>query len=263
MTTGPGLKAWAILADIENIMISLTNVGKEYRKGRWALCDVSFTIQKGEFVVLSGASGAGKTTLMKLISLEERPTEGQLSVEGFASHEIKKRQLPYFRRRIGPVFQDFRLLRDRSAYENVAFVLRATGAKHGSLHRRVIRALAAVGLSGRGDAMPHELSGGEQQRIGIARAIVGDPFIVLADEPTGNLDDANKREIFQMLKKISSAGTAVLVATHDLNVAREMRARTLILDNGRLVRDAMQTAQGPPPPGPSVVRPIAAGGLRS
>jgi len=244
-------------------MISLSNVGKEYRKGQWALRDVTFTIQKGEFVILSGTSGAGKTTLMRLVSLEERPTEGQLTLEGFASNQIKKRQLPYFRRRIGLVFQDFRLLRDRSAYENIALVLRATGAKQGSLHRRVIRALAAVGLSGRGDAMPHELSGGEQQRIGIARAIVGDPFIVLADEPTGNLDDANKREVFQMLKKISSAGTAVLIATHDLTIAREMRARTLILDKGRLVRDALQPAQAAPAGGPVPIRPIAAGGLRA
>jgi cell division transport system ATP-binding protein len=217
-------------------MISLSNVGKEYRGHRWGVKDISFAIQKGEFVVLTGASGAGKTTLMKLLSFEQKPTTGELVLEGRINGRLKRRELPFLRRRIGLVFQEFRLLPDRTAYENIAFVLKATGAGKG-VHRRVVRALAAVGLSGRGDAMPHELSGGEQQRVGIARAIVNDPFVVLADEPTGNLDDANKREIFKLLKKVSAGGTAVLVATHDLNVARDFRARTLVLDGGRLVRD--------------------------
>ncbi|MCA9753056.1 MAG: ATP-binding cassette domain-containing protein [bacterium] len=239
-------------------MISLSNVGKEFRRGRWGVRDVSFAIRKGEFVLLTGSSGAGKTTLMKLLSFEEKPSEGELILEGRTNGKLKKRELPLLRRRIGMVFQDFRLLPDRSVYENVAFVLKATGSTKG-IDRRVLRALAAVGLSGRGDSLPGELSGGEQQRVGIARAIVNDPFVVLADEPTGNLDDRNKREIFQLLKKIAAGGTAVLVATHDLSVAREFRARMLVLDQGRLVRDEPPTietaAPRPASPVPLVARP--------
>jgi cell division transport system ATP-binding protein len=226
-------------------MISLAKVGKQYRNGRWGLRDVTFSLAKGEFVVLTGSSGAGKTTLMKLLSFEEKPTEGEVMLDGQINGTIKKRRLPYLRRRIGLVFQDFRLLPDRSAHDNIAFVLQATGAGGAGLHRRVVRALSAVGLSGRGDSMPDELSGGEQQRVGIARAIVNDPLVVLADEPTGNLDDATKREIFKVLKKVSAGGTAVLVATHDVNIAREFRARTLILDGGRLVADVPPSADLP------------------
>ncbi len=218
-------------------MISLVNAGKEYRKNRWGLQNVTFSIQKGEMVFLTGPSGSGKTTLLKLVSFEERPTAGEVTLERWSSRTAKARELPYLRRRIGLVFQDFRLLRDRSAYENVAFVLRATGTERGGLHRRVVRALASVGLAGRADAKPDELSGGEQQRVGIARAIVSDPFVVLADEPTGNLDEATKREIFQVLKKVAQAGTAVLIATHDVEVARSFRARTLFLQGGRLTED--------------------------
>ena len=227
-------------------MISASSVGKQYRNGRWGLREVSFSVQKGEFVVLTGPSGSGKTTLMKLLSFEEKPTEGELILEGKINGKVKKRQLPFIRRRIGLVFQDFRLLPDRSAHENVAVVLKATGTGTNGLHRRVLRALAAVGLSGRGDSMPDELSGGEQQRVGIARAIVNDPLVVLADEPTGNLDDATKREIFRVLKKVSASGTAVLVATHDVSVAREFRARTLMLEAGRLVADVAPAADLPP-----------------
>lgn len=227
-------------------MISASNVGKQYRNGRWGLREVSFSLSKGEFVVLSGPSGSGKTTLMKLLSFEEKPTEGELVLEGKVNGKVKKRQLPYIRRRIGLVFQDFRLLPDRTAHENVAFVLKATGTGTSGLHRRVVRALAAVGLAGRGDAMPDELSGGEQQRVGIARAIVNDPLVVLADEPTGNLDDATKREIFRVLKKVSAGGTSVLIATHDVSVAREFRARTLLLEGGKLVADVAPAADLPP-----------------
>ncbi len=243
-------------------MISLTKVGKQYRNGRWGLRDVTFSLQKGEFVVLTGTSGAGKTTLMKLLSFEECPTEGELVLDGHVNGKAKKKQLPFIRRRIGMVFQDFRLLPDRSAHDNVAFVLKATGSGGSGLHRRVVRALAAVGLAGRGDSMPDELSGGEQQRVGIARAIVNDPMVVLADEPTGNLDDATKREIFKVLKKVSAGGTAVLVATHDVSIAREFRARTLVIDQGRLVADVPPAATlpsngaaGAAPPPPAAVRP--------
>jgi cell division transport system ATP-binding protein len=157
-------------------MISLRNVGKQYRTGRWGLRDVSFTLQKGEFVVLTGASGAGKTTLMKLLSFEEKPTEGELTLEGKVNGQAKKRELPYIRRRIGLVFQDFRLLPDRTAHENVAFVLKATGSGGSGLHRRVVRALAAVGLSGRGDSMPDSAAGA---RLGADSAPRGYGFSVL------------------------------------------------------------------------------------
>lgn len=218
-------------------MISLVNVGKEYRKGRWGLQGINVSIAKGELVFLTGASGAGKTTLLKVISFEERPTTGEVTLERWSTRTAKAKDLPLLRRRIGLVFQDFRLLRDRSAYENVAFVLRATGCEKGGLHRRVVRALAAVGLSGRANARPDELSGGEQQRVGIARAIVNDPVVVLADEPTGNLDETTRREIFALLKRIAQGGTSVLLATHDLEVVRTSRARTLVLAGGRLVED--------------------------
>ncbi|NNE44001.1 MAG: cell division ATP-binding protein FtsE [Gemmatimonadetes bacterium] len=218
-------------------MITVTKVGKQYRKGQWGLRDIGFGLEKGEFAVLTGHSGAGKTTLMKLLSFEEKPTEGEIALEEFSSKRIRRRQIPHLRRRIGPVFQDFRLLRERTAFENVAIVLRATGAKRSGINRRVMRALAAVGLSSKTTSMPHELSGGEQQRVAIARAMINDPFVLLADEPTGNLDEVNTREIFRLLKKVSASGTAVLVATHDLSIASEFRARTLILERGHLVQD--------------------------
>jgi cell division transport system ATP-binding protein len=198
-------------------------------------------MQKGEFVILTGPSGAGKTTLMKLLSFEQIPTHGDVLLEGFSAKTIRKREVPKLRRRIGLVFQDFRLLSERTAYENVAIVLRATGAPQAGIHRRVLRALTSVGLSSKTKSMPHELSGGEQQRVAIARAIVNDPFVVLADEPTGNLDAANAREVFRMLKKISAAGTAVLVATHDVGIAGEFRARTLMLERGQLVQEIAAT----------------------
>jgi cell division transport system ATP-binding protein len=225
-------------------MISMTNAGKEYSPGRWGLVGVSFTMHKGEFVILTGPSGSGKTTLLKLLSFEERPTVGEVRLEGFSGASIRKRDLPRQRRRIGLVFQDFRLLRDRTVYENVAFVLWATGARKNGLHRRVLQALASVGLSSKSGAKPDELSGGEQQRVGIARAIVNDPFVILADEPTGNLDEETKREIFRLLKKVSQSGTAVLVATHDVSVAKELRARTLTLDRGKLVGDSIASPSG-------------------
>jgi cell division transport system ATP-binding protein len=238
-------------------MISVSNVGVEYRHGQWAVRDVSFTVQKGEFVLLTGHSGAGKTTLMKLLSFEKSPTVGTVALEEFTSERIKKRQLPYLRRRIGPVFQDFRLLRERTAYENVAIVLEATGAGRNGLHRRVLRALAQVGLSNKAASKPDELSGGEQQRVAIARAMINDPFVLLADEPTGNLDEKNTREIFRLLKKVSAGGTAVLVATHDLAIATEFRARTLVLERGHLVEEIAATTASagpglpPPPPFPA------------
>jgi cell division transport system ATP-binding protein len=236
-------------------MISVNSAGKEFRRGQWGLREITFAMQKSEFVILTGHSGAGKTTLMKLLSFEESPTVGEIQLERFSSRTIKKREIPYLRRRIGPVFQDFRLLKERNAYENVAVVLRATGAPANGIQRRVLRALAAVGLSSKTQAMPNELSGGEQQRVAIARAIVNDPFVVLADEPTGNLDEKNAREIFRVLKKISAAGTAVLVATHDVSVAREFRARTLVLEQGRLVQEIPAVAVAPAPP-PLPTRPL-------
>ena len=215
-------------------MISVSNVGVEYRRGQWAVRDVSFTVQKGEFVLLTGHSGAGKTTLMKLLSFEKTPTVGRVQLEDFASDRIKKRRLPYLRRRIGPVFQDFRLLRERTAYENVALVLEATGAGRNGLHRRVLRALAQVGLSNKADSRPDELSGGEQQRVAIARAIINDPFVLLADEPTGNLDEGSADAVLELLLAlVRDTGCALLMVTHSQEVAA-LADRTLTIRHGRL-----------------------------
>jgi cell division transport system ATP-binding protein len=212
-------------------------------------------MKPGEFVFLTGPSGAGKTTLLRLLSMEEPPTVGEARIGEFSTRTIRRREVPRLRRKIGLVFQDFRLLPDRSAFENIALVLRVIGSPRAQIHRRVMRSLAAVGLSGRGDALPGELSAGERQRVGIARAIVNDPLVVLADEPTGNVDRDTTREIFALLQKVSDAGTSVLVATHDAAMVAAIDARTLALDSGRLVSDT--------PPGSAVAaiaRPVATPG---
>ena len=223
-------------------MILFKNVHKEYPRTGYALQDVSFHLRKGEFMFVTGPSGAGKTTLVKLVTMEERPTAGTVRISGYASDKIKTREIPALRRRLGIVFQDFRLLKNRTARENVAFALEVTGASAEQINPKVLRTLAAVGLSDKADHLPSKLSGGEQQRVAIARALVNDPFILLADEPTGNLDPKVALDILRVFKDINLRGMAVLLVTHDRTLLGEHpRARIIELDQGRIVRD---TANG-------------------
>jgi len=205
-----------------------------------AVKDLSFRIAKGEFVFLTGHSGAGKSTILKLISADQRPTHGELRVSGFNIADLSGREVPKLRRRLGIVFQDFRLLQDRTAEENVAFALEVTGARADTIPTRVHRVLTQVGLASRGRAYPTELSGGEQQRIAIARALVNDPPILLADEPTGNLDERSSRGVFQLLRDINTGGTCVVMASHDLALVRQTEYRVLELREGSLVFDSAE-----------------------
>jgi cell division transport system ATP-binding protein len=195
-------------------VVRLTNVRVRYRGGD-GLKRVSLAVRPGEFVFLVGPSGAGKSTVLRLIYMAEPPAEGQVIVGRFNSNTITPKEIPYLRRQLGIIFQDFRLLEDRTVYDNVAFALQVTGTKRRDIKRKVLRALANVGLSHKRYQMPHELSGGEQQRVAIARALVNDPFILLADEPTGNLDPVTTEGIMELLDKINARGTAILMATHN------------------------------------------------
>ncbi len=224
-------------------ILRLTKVTKEYPRSGVALRDISFEVAKGEFVFLAGHSGAGKSTLLKLVSMAERPTSGEVKVSGYSSATLRARELPKLRRRLGIVFQDFRLLFDRSAEANIAFALEVTGAPHASIGPKVSRLLTQVGLASKATAMPHELSGGEQQRVAIARALANDPFVLLADEPTGNLDDRATRGIFQLLREINASGTAVMMATHDVTLIEWSGLRFLELDKGSLTYDGVDAAR--------------------
>jgi cell division transport system ATP-binding protein len=219
-------------------VIKFTNVFKAFPKGGLGLNDVSFHIAKGEFAFLTGHSGAGKSTVLKLIYAAEPVTSGEVRVSGFNVAEIARRDVPKLRRRLGIVFQDFRLLEDRTAEENVAFALEVTGARGATIPARVMRVLTQVGLAAKAKAYPPELSGGEQQRVAIARALVNEPTVLLADEPTGNLDDRATRGVFQLLRDINASGTAVVMATHDLDLVRQGPYRTIELRDGALVYDS-------------------------
>ncbi|MGA0919913.1 MAG: cell division ATP-binding protein FtsE [Gemmatimonadaceae bacterium] len=219
-------------------MVRFTRVTKRYPKDVTALDQVSFGLDRGEFAFLTGPSGAGKSSILKLIFLEEQPTTGEVKVIGRSTAALAGKQIPVLRRKLGVVFQDFRLLPDRTAAENVAFALEVTGAPASRIDPKVMRALTQVELLGKADARPHELSGGEQQRVAIARALVNDPLLLLADEPTGNLDERSARSILDLLCEIHRAGTAVLMATHDLDLVRATAFRTLELHEGRLVFDS-------------------------
>ncbi|HWH02551.1 MAG TPA: cell division ATP-binding protein FtsE [Gemmatimonadales bacterium] len=219
-------------------MIKFTNVFKAYPKGGLALKDATFHVAKGEFAFLTGHSGAGKSTILKLIYAEERATEGEVRVSGFNLADLPPRQVPYLRRRLGIVFQDFRLLEDRTAEENVGFALQVTGARRAGIEARVMRVLTQVGLAAKATAYPRELSGGEQQRVAIARALVNEPTVLLADEPTGNLDERATRGVFQLLRDINASGTAVVMATHDLDLVRQAPYRVIELQDGALVYDS-------------------------
>ena len=219
-------------------MIRFFNVTKEYQRSGVALKDVSFRIAKGEFVFLTGPSGSGKSTLLKLIYLAEMPTEGEVQVSGVNSREIRRGDIAKLRRKLGIVFQDFRLLEDRNAEANVAFALEVTGAPRATIQPKVTRLLAQVGLGAKGASYPREMSGGEQQRVAIARALANDPLVLIADEPTGNLDERATRGVYQLLRDINASGTAVVMATHNLELIRRGDYRTIELDRGRVVFDS-------------------------
>lgn len=217
---------------------------KQYPPNITALDDVSVKIDKGEFVFLVGPSGAGKTTFIRLLFREEVPNRGQIIIGGRSISRLKRKEVPLLRRNIGIVFQDFRLLPDRTVFENVAFALRVVEAHPREIKPRVERALAQVGLSNRARMFPHQLSGGEQQRAAIARAIVNNPRILVADEPTGNLDPVTSGEIMKLLEEINRLGTTVIMATHAWDIVNSMRKRVIALQHGRLVRDDREGAYG-------------------
>ena len=222
-------------------MIKLTKVTKEYPKRGFALRDVSFHIGKGEMAFVTGHSGSGKSTTLRLAHMADRPTSGEVRVTGYSSATMSERDIWKVRRRVGMVFQDFRLLPGRTAAENVAFALEVTGVNRREIGPRAQRLLSQVGLAPKAGALVNELSGGEQQRVAIARALVNDPFVLLADEPTGNLDDRATRGIMDLFAELNAKGMAVVMATHDLELVRRYpKARLLELDQGRLVYDSAE-----------------------
>ncbi len=218
-------------------MIRLEHVTKSYEKGIAALNDVSLHIEPGEFVFIMGASGSGKSTLIRLILKELNPTEGNIYINGQNLARITRKKIPYFRRNIGVVFQDFRLLQDRNVYDNVAFAMKVVEAPNRKIKEKVPGALAEVGLAAKYRKLPKHLSGGEQQRVAIARALVNEPRLILADEPTGNLDDTNAWEIMRLLEDINAKGTTVVVVTHDSDIARRMGKRIISLKKGVIEDD--------------------------
>ncbi|WP_446226161.1 cell division ATP-binding protein FtsE [Nocardia sp. IBHARD005] len=219
-------------------MITLRNVSKSYPTStRPALDNVSVDVEKGEFVFIIGPSGSGKSTFMRLLLKEEAPTSGEIRVADFRVDKLPGRKVPKLRQRIGCVFQDFRLLQQKTVEQNVAFALEVIGKRRQFIERTVPEVLDMVGLGGKGQRLPSELSGGEQQRVAIARAFVNRPLVLLADEPTGNLDPDTSADIMALLERINRVGTTVLMATHDNHIVDAMRRRVVELDNGRLVRD--------------------------
>ncbi|MBP6930452.1 cell division ATP-binding protein FtsE [Patescibacteria group bacterium] len=216
-------------------MIQFLNVTKNYVKGKvTALNGVNLAIDKGEFIVLVGPSGAGKSTLIRLLVREELPSSGKIMVAGRDITRIKERDLPYYRRNVGIVFQDFKLLPNKTVYENVSYALELADEPDAIIKDKVPRILRLVGLKERADNYPAELSGGERQRTSIARALVHNPKLLIADEPTGNLDEKNTAEVIDLLLRINEAGTIVLLATHDLDIVRSLKKRVICLNNGQL-----------------------------
>ena len=219
-------------------MIRFQHVYKEFPRTGLALQDVSLFVGKGEFVFLTGPSGAGKSSLLKLVYMEELPTRGDMWVSGVRAKGVKRRDVAKLRRKLGVVFQDFRLLEDRTAEANIAFALEVIDTPRSAIPAKVSRALAQVGLSAKATSLPSEMSGGEQQRVAIARALVNDPFVLIADEPTGNLDERATRGVFQLLRDINASGTAVMMATHNLELVRRAGYRTIEINRGQVVFDS-------------------------
>ncbi len=226
-------------------MISFTGVTKMYRgTTKPALDNVSLNVDKGEFVFLVGASGSGKSTMLRLALREEKATSGEIFILGQDVSTISPRKVPFYRRKLGVVFQDFRLLPNKSTYQNVAFALQATGKSRGFIQEAVPDVLKLVGLTGKENRLPHELSGGEQQRVAIARAVVNKPAIMLADEPTGNLDPMTSQGIMALLERINASGTTILMATHDTMIVDRMNKRVVELRQGHIVRDDEHSTYG-------------------
>lgn len=223
-------------------MIELRNVSVDYPNHVTALSDINLCVGKGEFVFIVGQTGAGKSTLLKLLYREERATTGTVLVAGQNLNQISARDIPLFRRKLGIVFQDFGLLPNKTVYENVAFALRVTGAGRHEMRAKVPKALEMVSMCHRPDSFPHQLSGGEQQRVAIARALVNNPPLLIADEPTGNLDPVTSMGIMQLLEHINQRGTTVLVATHDSAVVDQLQRRVLAFSQGRIIRDESRGA---------------------
>lgn len=221
-------------------MIEFTDVVKSYAEGNQALKGVSFQIEDGEFVYLVGPSGSGKSTIIRMITGELRPTEGSVHVNGYSLESIRRRELPYMRRTVGVVFQDFRLIQDMTVYENVAFAMRVVGAKDKEIKSRVPYVLDLVGLGDKTARHPKELSGGEQQRLAIARALVNNPSTIIADEPTGNLDPEMAMEIMTLLQEINNLGTTMLVVTHARELVDHFQKRVIAIDDGLVVSDAVE-----------------------
>ena len=222
-------------------MIEFTDVVKTYTDvGNDALRGVSMQIEDGEFVFLVGPSGSGKSTIIKLITGELQPTSGTVHVNGYSLERIRKREIPYLRRTIGVVFQDFRLIENKTVYENVAFAMRAIGAADHEIQERVPYILELVGLENKIHRHPNELSGGEQQRLAIARALVNNPSTIIADEPTGNLDPARSLEIMELLQEINKLGTTLLVVTHQMELVEQFGNRVISIDEGLVVSDGME-----------------------
>lgn len=221
-------------------MIVLENLKKEYEKGIAALDDINLKIEKGEFVYLMGHSGAGKSTLTRLLLKEIEPTEGKIFLDGEDITYVSRRKVPYIRRYIGTIFQDFRILEKKTVYENVAFALEILGVRNKEIRRRVPIILSLVGLSEKAKNFPHELSGGEKQRVAIARAIINEPQILIADEPTGNLDFETSLEIMQVLTDINNRGTTIIMATHAKDIVKLLPHRIIMLDHGEIVTDTQK-----------------------
>ena len=225
-------------------MLIMNDVSKVYPGGSVALQDVNVHIEPGEFVFVVGPSGAGKSTFIKMLFREVLPTTGSIFVNGMDILALSPKEIPFMRRQLGIIFQDYRLLPDRTVYENVAFAMQVIEAPHRKIKRQVMNMLDLVGLRHRANAYPNELSGGEQQRIAIARAIVNDPVFVIADEPTGNLDPETSWDIMEIFKEINETGTTIVMATHDKEVVDAMGKRVIAIEHGRIVRDEKEGVYG-------------------
>jgi len=225
-------------------MIKLINLNKTYNNGVKALANISLHIEKGEFVFIVGPSGAGKSTFVKVLLLEEEPTDGKIIIANQNITNLHRRQVPYLRRKMGVVFQDFRLLPNKTVYENVGFSMEIVGATPREIRRRVPTVLSMVGLSKRANMYPDELSGGEMQRVSVARAVINNPPILIADEPTGNLDPENSWEIMKILNYITRRGTTVIMGTHANDIVDTMKKRVIALENGEIARDEIRGCYG-------------------